>query len=168
MVISLYLDRQSQQQMNEAGVVLKFVWDSRKATANHRKHGVGFLEASTVFADPLSLTIEDAAHRIVVVVHTDRGDEIRVISARRATPKEKRQYMAKIKSDRVREIEAEYDFGGGERGRYAKRFAEGTNVIVLDPDVAEVFRNSAEVNDALRALARIAKQGRCGEPQSTR
>ena len=65
--------------------------------------------------------------------------------------------MAKARSDRVRESEAEYDFSGGERGRYAKRFAEGANVVVLDPDVAEVFRTSAEVNDALRVLARIGK-----------
>jgi hypothetical protein len=97
---------------------------------------------------------------IVVVAHTDRGDEIRIISARRATPKEKRQYMAKAKSDRVREMEAEYDFAGGERGRYAKRYAEGTNVVVLDPDVAEIFRSSSEVNEALRALARIARRER--------
>ncbi len=63
--------------------------------------------------------------------------------------------MAKIKNDRVGEMKAEYDFSGGERGRYAKRFAEGANVIVLDPDVAEVFKNSREVNDALRTLVRL-------------
>ena len=63
--------------------------------------------------------------------------------------------MAKTKNDRVGEMKAEYDFSGGERGRYAKRFAEGANVVVLDPDVAEVFKNSREVNDALRGLARI-------------
>ncbi len=63
--------------------------------------------------------------------------------------------MAKIENDRVGEMKAEYDFSGGERGRYAKRFAEGTNVVVLDPDVAEMFKNSREVNDALRVLARL-------------
>lgn len=164
--------------------MLKFVWDSRKAAANDRKHGVSFSEASTVLADPLSITIEDSAHSveerrcvtigtsvsgtIVVVVHTDREDEIRIISARRAMPKEKRQYMAAAKSDRVREKEAEYDFSGGERGRYAARYAKGTNVVVLDPDVAEVFRSSAEVNDALRALARIAKRERTAVPTTTK
>lgn len=68
--------------------------------------------------------------------------------------------MTRGKGDRVRDIEAEYDFSGGERGRYAERFARGTNVVVLDPDVAEVFRNSAEVNEALRVLARLVKRER--------
>jgi hypothetical protein len=51
------------------------------------------------------------------------------------------------------EMREEYDFSGGQRGKYAKRFAEGSNVVVLDPDVAEVFRDSKSVNDALRHLA---------------
>lgn len=46
----------------------------------------------------------------------------------------------------------EYDFRGGRRGKYAKRFREGTNVVVLDPDVASQFRDSREVNQALRAF----------------
>jgi len=46
----------------------------------------------------------------------------------------------------------EYDFSGGVRGKYAQRFREGTNVIVLDPDVAAAFKDSAAVNDALRKL----------------
>ena len=50
----------------------------------------------------------------------------------------------------------EYDFSRGVRGRYAKRFLEGTNIVVLEPDVAEVFTDSTSVNDALRALVRIA------------
>jgi len=68
--------------------------------------------------------------------------------------------MARKNDDRVREIETEYDFSQGQRGRYAKRFEEGTNVVVLDPDVAEVFHNSEEVNEALRAIARIVKRER--------
>jgi hypothetical protein len=49
----------------------------------------------------------------------------------------------------------EYDFSGGIRGKYVGRFAEGCNVIVLDPDVAQVFPDSESVNHALRALAEI-------------
>lgn len=49
----------------------------------------------------------------------------------------------------------EYDFGGGVRGKYAERFAHGSNVVVLDPDVAKVFSDSESVNQALRALAEI-------------
>jgi hypothetical protein len=51
----------------------------------------------------------------------------------------------------------EYDFSGATRANYAARYAEGTNVIVLDPDVAEVFRDSRSVNDALRALVQIIR-----------
>jgi hypothetical protein len=50
----------------------------------------------------------------------------------------------------------EYDFRGGVRGKYARRFEAGTNIVVLDPDVAEVFCDSVSVNEALRALARVA------------
>ncbi|HEX8492375.1 MAG TPA: hypothetical protein VF658_06000 [Pyrinomonadaceae bacterium] len=49
----------------------------------------------------------------------------------------------------------EYDFSKGVRGKYAERFARGSNVIVLDPDVAQVFSDSESVNQALRALAEI-------------
>lgn len=88
--------------------MLSFVWDRRKAAANARKHGVAFEEATTVFADPLSLTIEDVAHsenetrlvtmgaaasgRILVVVHVDLEEETRIISARKATAREMRDY----------------------------------------------------------------------------
>jgi len=50
----------------------------------------------------------------------------------------------------------EYDFSKGVRGKYARRFAEGTNVVVLDPDLAKLFPDSKSVNDALRALASLA------------
>ena len=56
----------------------------------------------------------------------------------------------------------EYDFSGGTRGKYAKRFAEGSNVVVLDADVAEVFTNSDAVNKALRSLAE-AKRAESGD-----
>jgi hypothetical protein len=49
----------------------------------------------------------------------------------------------------------EYDFSGGVRGKYVDRFAKGCNVVVLDPDVAQVFTDSKSVNQALRALAEI-------------
>lgn len=52
----------------------------------------------------------------------------------------------------------EYDFSKGERGKYAKRYAQGTNLVVLDPDIAAAFPNAKAVNDALRALLKIARQ----------
>jgi hypothetical protein len=51
----------------------------------------------------------------------------------------------------------EYDFSKGTRGKYAKRYKEGTNIVLLDPDVARVFKTPALVNQALRSLARIIK-----------
>ena len=87
---------------------LIFEWDDEKAGQNRAKHGVSFEEAATVFGDPLSLTIDDPLHshgeerfvtigetiyrRVCVVVHTERGDRIRIISARLATNRERTDY----------------------------------------------------------------------------
>jgi len=57
------------------------------------------------------------------------------------------------------DVLAEYDFSQGVRGKYAERYTEGTNVVVLSPDVAEFFPNSEAVNAALRALVDIARKG---------
>jgi uncharacterized DUF497 family protein len=88
--------------------MLTFEWDEGKAAENLGKHGVSFSEASTVFADPLSRTIPDPLHsneedrfiilgesasgRALVVVHVHRGENIRIISARKATPRERKDY----------------------------------------------------------------------------
>lgn len=58
------------------------------------------------------------------------------------------------------EMQAEYDFSAGVRGKYATRFAQGSNVVVLEPDVAEVFATADDVNAALRALIRIIRRPR--------
>jgi hypothetical protein len=60
-----------------------------------------------------------------------------------------------LNDERDPEMLDEYDFSGGVRGKYAGRFARGSNVVVLDPDVAQVFKDSESVNKALRALAGI-------------
>ena len=57
---------------------------------------------------------------------------------------------------------AEYDFSEGRRGRYSERYATGNNVVLLDPDVAEVFPDSASVNRALRALVDIMRRHSAG------
>lgn len=56
------------------------------------------------------------------------------------------------------DMRAEYDFSRGVRGKYARRYAQGTNVVVLEPDVAEAFPNAQAVNRSLRALAGIIRQ----------
>ena len=55
------------------------------------------------------------------------------------------------------QMRAEYDFSGGVRGKYYEAYMQSSNVVFLDPDVAEIFRDSASVNEALRLLAKIAK-----------
>jgi hypothetical protein len=87
---------------------VEFEWDPKKATENLKKHGVDFLEACTIFGDPLEVTIPDPDHsegearflslglsgaaRILVVAYTEREGKIRIIHARMAAPKERRAY----------------------------------------------------------------------------
>ena len=54
----------------------------------------------------------------------------------------------------------EYDFSKGVRGKHAARYAEGTNVVVLDPDVAQEFQTTEQVNETLRAVSRLLQQQR--------
>ncbi|MFA6293244.1 MAG: BrnT family toxin [Victivallales bacterium] len=90
---------------------MKFEWDAKKADKNRQKHSVVFTEAATVFGDPLSETFPDPDHsfgefryltigqsmagRLLVIGHTDRGDTIRIITARQATTQERHYYENK-------------------------------------------------------------------------
>lgn len=87
---------------------LEFEWDKQKAKANQKKHGVSFEEAQSIFQYPLSINFDDPDHsigenryiiiglssqnRYLFVSYTDRGNKIRLISARLVTPKERRAY----------------------------------------------------------------------------
>jgi hypothetical protein len=62
----------------------------------------------------------------------------------------------------------EYDFRGGVRGKYADRYAEGTNVVVIDPDLLELFPDHDAVNEALRGLARIVRRRQEAAPKAVR
>ncbi|HUU82590.1 MAG TPA: hypothetical protein VM243_03705 [Phycisphaerae bacterium] len=64
----------------------------------------------------------------------------------------------KTRTQRGRDMLSEYDFSKARRGKYARRYAGGTNLVVLAPDVAKVFPDSQSVNEALRALARIGRR----------
>jgi hypothetical protein len=90
----------------------RFEWDDRKAAANLLKHKVSFLEAATVFEDPYVLVEPDPAHsagesrelaigfsmkkRVLLVVYVEPEEHIRLISARRATPEERRKYESQF------------------------------------------------------------------------
>jgi uncharacterized DUF497 family protein len=87
---------------------LLFEWDASKARSNHKKHGISFEEATTIFGDRRAITIESSVvsdekrlvtigrsatgRFVIVVVHTDRNDRIRIISARPASRAERKQY----------------------------------------------------------------------------
>ena len=87
---------------------MEFEWDREKAARNLAKHGIDFREAATVFGDPLAITFDDPHHsddedryitfghsedgRLLIVSHCERGEKTRIISTRRATPKERRFY----------------------------------------------------------------------------
>ena len=87
---------------------MEFEWDPRKAEINLRKHGISFLEAGTVFGDKLAITVPDPDHsdnedrfitigwsnrrRLLMISHTDRGDRMRIISARELTKAERKEY----------------------------------------------------------------------------
>jgi hypothetical protein len=64
---------------------------------------------------------------------------------------------AKGKAENDNDLLPEYDFSGAVRGKYYQRYRRGTNVVLLDPDIAAVFRNSRVVNDTLRLLVSLAK-----------
>jgi len=90
---------------------VNFEWDPAKARRNRRNHRVSFEEAATVFGDPLSLTFPDPDHsiseqrfltvgmstgkRVLIVAHVDRGEKVRIISARKATQRERKYYEEK-------------------------------------------------------------------------
>lgn len=96
--------------------MLVFEWDSDKAKKNINTHNVSFDEASTSFKDTLSLTIYDPLHsdvedrfvlignsyknRLLVIIHTEREDKIRIISARKSTKNERKQYEENAKRSR--------------------------------------------------------------------
>ena len=87
---------------------MNFEWDPGKARKNRRKHRVSFEEAATVFGDPLALTFPDPDHsetehrfitvgissakRVLIVAHTERGETLRIISARKVTRGERKYY----------------------------------------------------------------------------
>ncbi|MEO8658585.1 MAG: BrnT family toxin [Bryobacteraceae bacterium] len=92
---------------------MTFEWDGRKAALNRRKHRISFEEAAGVFMDPLAITYPDPDHseseqrevtightrdeQIVFVAHCERGNRVRIISARYATRSERRQYEEGIR-----------------------------------------------------------------------
>lgn len=153
-------------------MTIEFEWDAAKAEANRRKHGVSFEEAATAFDDALSFTIPDPLHSeaearfVLMVIPAPAGlsssciwTEVPkfVLSAQAPLHARNANYMKRA-SDK--DMLPEYDFSGGVRGKYVTRLAEGSNVVILDRDVQEMFPDSAAVNTALRALGKAVEATR--------
>jgi uncharacterized DUF497 family protein len=93
---------------------MQFEWDPEKAKSNYNKHKVSFEEAVTVFYDPLSVTFDDPDHSVgerrfitigssshdhsIVISHSEREEAVRIISARRATPRERKRHENQTKN----------------------------------------------------------------------
>lgn len=156
-----------------------FEWDPGKAASNVAKHRVRFEEAATVFGDPLAILSPDPDHsvgemrflllgssnraRVLVVAFAERSPRTRIISARPATrasanAMKKTSKAPNGESDTDRDtMRPHYDFSGGVRGATAARYAQGTNLVLIDPDVADIFPDGPSVNEALKALASVIR-----------
>jgi uncharacterized DUF497 family protein len=152
-----------------------FEWDDAKAQGNLRRHGVSFEEGVEVFFDTLASTIPDRDHsgpedreitmghsywnRLLFASHLSSGNRVRIISVRKAT-KESGSVMKKNSAHRHEDdLRPEYDlrlFKGGVRGKYYQQAIAGTNLVLIEPDLAEVFPDTAAVNRALRLLVQAA------------
>jgi uncharacterized protein len=153
-----------------------YEWSAAKARANVQKHGVSFEEATSAFLDPLAMTffdpdhsVEEAReitighsirHRVVFVAHCQRGDRTRIISARKATKRE-RTHMKKARATKqTDDLRPEYnlfELGPMVRGKYYRQAVSGSNLILIEPELARVFPDSESVNRALRLLVKTAE-----------
>lgn len=157
----------------------EFEWDPAKAAASLAKHGVSFEEAVTAFGDPFSINMPDPSHsaaeeRFLVLGMSDRQRPAgRCVCRTRAAhpPHQRSDGYSTRASPRMKKTKAnskldpdrdtmrpEYDFSKGVRGVTAARYAQGTNLVLIDPELHQLFPTSEAVNDALRSLASIAKR----------
>ena len=157
-----------------------FEWDARKAASNLKKHGVAFDEATTAFGDPLSLLMTDPKHseeeqRFLVMglsvrigfwlsllqsVHRTLESSPHVLPLDRKGTTMSKDKPQSAKGRNRDTLQPEYDFSKAVRGVTAKRYAEGTNVVVIPPDILDVFPDAATVSEALRALAPVIRHQR--------
>ena len=153
-----------------------YEWDANKARTNWRKHGVSFDEAATVFLDPLALTFPDPDHaigeerEITIGSSAKHQDRVRVAlpareprpdSACEKQPEESASNMKKAAAKKLDDdMRPEYDLSqlkGGVRGKYYRKAIAGTNLVLIEPELAKVFPSAESVNHALRALADTAE-----------
>lgn len=134
-------------------------WDNTKVATNPNKHGVSFDEASTVFYDALAVIFDDVAHsrnekreiiigyssshRLLLVSFTERETAIKIMKKTGITEIEESDDLAP---------EYRFDYSKAQPNRFAGELKPGTRVVLLDPDIAEVFTTQEDVNAMLRAV----------------
>lgn len=150
---------------------MQFEWDSRKEVSNRRKHGVQFREAATVFGDPLATTFPDPDHsafeerfltvgesaggRVLVVAHARAARTFELSVCARSRGARGNSMKKTVRRRDHDEVRSEYDFAsmkGGVRGKHYREYRNGTNVVLLQPDVAKAFPTEDAVNEALRGI----------------
>jgi hypothetical protein len=129
----------------------------------------GGLNGGPTFADPDHSVGErrfliigmSALGRILVVAHTETDETIRIISARIVTRRERR-FLKKTNRALI-DMRPEYDFSamkGGVRGKYARRAREGTNIVLIEPEVSDAFPTAEAVNEALKGVLSTTRAAR--------
>jgi uncharacterized DUF497 family protein len=142
---------------------MEFEWDRQKAESNRRKQGVTFAEAITVFDDINAQTIDDPDHSQDETrwITLGRSKLTQIETIERESSRRARQLrpngksMKKSRNEFQDELRAEYEaelFKNAVRGKYFAAYRRGTNVVILDSDVARAFPTEKAVNDALRRL----------------
>ncbi len=142
---------------------LEFEWDPRKDRSNNRKHGIGFAEAMSVFSNPLARIFPDEEHsaeerREIVIGQSAarRGRSGTIMKSRsRAKPNPKQP-------DELR-AGYHFDYTKAKPNRFAGRVRPESVAILLDPDVAQVFKSAESVNAVLRALVATMPRRRTDE-----
>ncbi len=165
---------------------MQFEWDPAKAAANLKRHRVSFHEAAAVLDDPLSTTFPDEAHSETearfVTLGVSRQGTVLVWHTRNETmpsassaPAEQRgaseNSMSKASRLENDDLRPEYDFAsmkGGVRGKYVARLRKGSNLVLLEPEVAAAFPSDDAVNEALRGVLNTTRavRGKGGLPNS--
>ena len=160
---------------------LQFEWDEEKEKLNRKKHRVAFEEAATVFGDPLAAVFDDMKHSDTNHARSSSDTRPQAVSCWSVSPNVRKQSVSSAHVERRDESERimkktqsadpapeapgemmpEYcfDYNQARPNRFAEAYESGSRVVVLDPDVAEVFTTTESVNSVLRALlATMPKQ----------
>ena len=154
---------------------MTYEWDAKKAKVNRRKHRISFEDAATVFLDPLALTFPTRITRLERNERSPLAGPVvsRLYSCRIASvvtgsessahekpPEESASNMKKASTKEMTDdLRPEYDLSqlkGGVRGKYYREVSAGTNLVLIEHELAAVFPDSESVNRALRMLVNIA------------